>query len=86
MAKISGLGRGLENIFSENAIEENNELTKLQKGETDTVIFSEDDEQFQAFGLLVLFLLIIEVCVLESKNPLLKNVSLFKKKRITHEE
>lgn len=64
----------------------NNELTKLQKGETDTVIFSEYDEQFQAFGLLVLFLLIIEVCVLESKNPLLKNVSLFKKKRITHEE
>ena len=63
-----------------------NELTKLQKGETDTVIFSEYDEQFQAFGLLVLFLLIIEVCVLESKNPLLKNVSLFKKKRITHEE
>lgn len=30
MAKTSGLGRGLENIFSENAIEENNEITKLK--------------------------------------------------------
>lgn len=30
MAKTSGLGRGLENIFSDNAIEENNEITKLK--------------------------------------------------------
>ena len=58
----------------------NNELTKLQKGELSSVIYSEYDEQFQAFGILVLLLLIIEVCVLESKNPLLKNVKLFKKK------
>lgn len=30
MAKISGLGRGLENIFSDNAIEEKSDITKLK--------------------------------------------------------
>lgn len=58
----------------------NNELTKLQKGETSSVIYSEYDEQFQAFGILALLLLIVEICVLEARNPLLRNVKLFKKK------
>ena len=58
----------------------NNELTKLQKGETESVIYSEYDEQFQAFGILVMLLLIAEVCLLERKNPLFKNVKLFKRK------
>ena len=57
----------------------NDELIKLQKGETDSVIYSEYDEQFQAFCILVLLLLIIEVCILESKNPLLRRFSLFGK-------
>jgi len=59
----------------------NDELTKLQSGETNSVIFSEYNEQFQAFGLILIFLLIAEICVLESKNPLVKNVRLFKKKK-----
>jgi Ca-activated chloride channel family protein len=54
-------------------------LTKLQKGDLVTTIYSEYDEQFQAFGILVLLLLILEIVVMESKNPLLKNVKLFKK-------
>ena len=57
----------------------NDELTKLQKGDLVTTIYSEYDEQFQAFGILVLLLLILEIVVMESKNPLLKNVKLFKK-------
>ncbi|MBQ9637034.1 MAG: VWA domain-containing protein [Prevotella sp.] len=57
----------------------NEELAKLQKGETDSVIYSEYDEQFQAFGILVLLLLIVEVCILESKNPVLRRFSLFGK-------
>lgn len=58
----------------------NDELTRLQKGETNAVIYSEYDEQFQAFGIIVLLLLIIEVCILDARNPLLKNVSLFRRK------
>ena len=56
----------------------NDALSKLQKGETSSVIYSEYDEQFQAFVLLALLLLIIDVCLMERKNPLLKNFSLFK--------
>ena len=58
----------------------NAELARLQKGEIQTTLYSEYDEQFQAFGILVLLLLIIEICILESKNPLLKNIKLFRKK------
>jgi Ca-activated chloride channel family protein len=56
------------------------ELDKLEKKETKSTIYSDFDEQFQAVGILVLLLLIIEVCLQEIKNPLLKNVSLFKRK------
>jgi len=55
------------------------ELDKLSKKETQTTIYSDYDEQFQAFGILALLLLVIEVCLLESKNPLMRRVSLFKK-------
>ena len=58
----------------------NNELDKLSKKETATTIYSDYDEQFQAFGILVILLLIIEICILDRTNPLLKNLSLFKRK------
>lgn len=57
----------------------NNDLAKLQKGETDAVIYSEYDEQFQAFGLLVILLLIIEACLLEVQSPVIRNIKFFKK-------
>lgn len=57
----------------------NDELTKLQKGETDSVIYSEYDEQFQAFGIIVLLLMIADVCLLEARNALMKNWRLFKR-------
>jgi len=59
----------------------NDQITKLQKGDTDSVIYSEYNEQFQAFAVLALLILIVEVCILEAKNPKLKNVRLFKRKK-----
>ena len=59
------------------------ELEKLAKKETKATVYSDYDEQFQAFGILALLLLIIEVCLLESKNPLLKRVSLFGSRKKT---
>lgn len=59
----------------------NDELGKLQKGNTSSVVYSEYNEQFQAVGLLVLLLLIAEICVLEARNPRLKNIVLFKRKK-----
>jgi len=59
----------------------NNELDQLSKKETQATIYSAYDEQFQAVGILALLLIIIEACLLERKNPLLKNVKLFNKKK-----
>ena len=58
----------------------NDELAKLQKGETSSVIYSEYDEQFQAFAILALILLVIETFIMESRNPLLRKVSLFRRR------
>ena len=58
-----------------------NELDKLSKKETTTTMYSEFDEQFQAFGVLALLLLILEICILDRKNLLLKNLSLFGKRK-----
>ena len=57
------------------------ELDKLAKKEISTTIYSDFDEQFQAVGILALLLLIIEACLLESKNPLMRNWSLFGRKK-----
>ena len=56
-----------------------NALDKLAKKEISSTIYSDFDEQFQAVGIIVLLLLILEICILEIKNPLLKRVSLFKR-------
>ena len=57
-----------------------NELDKLSKKETSTTVYSDYDEQFQAFGILALLLLIFEICILDRRNPLMKKLSLFKRK------
>lgn len=59
----------------------NSELDKLAKKETSSTIYSDYDEQFQAFGLIALLLLIIETCLLDRKNPLFRNVRLFARRK-----
>jgi len=54
-----------------------NELDKLAKKETSTTVYSDYDEQFQAFGILALLLLVLEICILDRRNPLLKRISFF---------
>ncbi|NPD92667.1 vWA domain-containing protein [Xylanibacter muris] len=54
-----------------------NELSKLSKKETSSTIYSDYDDQFQAFAIIILILLCIEICVLECKNPLLQRFRLF---------
>ena len=55
-------------------------MAKLSKKDMNSTIYSEYDEQFQAFGILAILVLIAEICMLDRKNPLLKNVKLFRKK------
>ena len=54
-----------------------NELAKLSKKEMQSIVYSDYDEQYQAFGVIVLILLIIEICLLERKNPLAKRINIF---------
>ena len=58
----------------------NKELSKLQSGISDTVVYSECNEQFQIFGIILLLLLIVETILLESRNPLFKQINLFRDK------
>lgn len=60
----------------------NDELAKLQKGDTESVIYSEYAEQFQAVCIIILILLILEVCLLEVQNSKLKKMNLFSSKRM----
>lgn len=59
----------------------NNDLARLQRGDSEAVIYNAYDEQFQAFGILVILLLVVEACILEAKNPLLKNIKLFRRRQ-----
>ena len=52
---------------------------KLAKKEMESAVYSEYDEQFQAVALLVLLALVLDVLIVERKNPLFKNIKLFRK-------
>jgi Ca-activated chloride channel family protein len=41
-------------------------------------VYTEFDEQFQVLAWMALVLLVIEMLILERKNPLFKNVRIFK--------
>lgn len=56
----------------------NAEINKLAKADVETQVCTEFDEQFQVLAWLALILLIAELLILERKNPLFKNVKLFK--------
>ena len=56
----------------------NEQIAKLAKSDVESQVFTEFDEQFQALAWLILILLVVEMLILERKNPLFKNVRLFK--------
>ena len=57
------------------------EIDKLAKADVETTIFTEFDEQFIVVAWIALILLVLEVLVLERKNPLFKNIKLFDKEK-----
>ena len=56
----------------------NEEISKLAKTDVESQVFTDFDEQFQALAWLILILLVVEMLILERKNPLFKNIRLFK--------
>lgn len=57
----------------------NNELSKMQKNEVASVVYSEYDDQFQVVGIIAILLLILEVVISECKPAWQKQMSLFRK-------
>ena len=56
----------------------NDEIAKLSKKDVESQVYTEFDEQFQVIAWIVLILLILEMLILERKNPFFRNVKLFK--------
>jgi Ca-activated chloride channel family protein len=56
----------------------NEEIAKLAKNDVESQVYTEFDEQFQVLAWMALVLLVVEMLLLERKNPLFKNVRIFK--------
>lgn len=53
------------------------EIDKLAKGDIESAVYSEYDEQFQVMAWIALILLLIEMLLMVKKNPRFKNINLF---------
>ena len=80
--EIAAAGQGAY-IYVDNSSYAQEQLSgyvdKLAKKEMESAVYSEYDEQFQAVALLVLLVLVLDVLIVERKNPLFKNIKLFRK-------
>ena len=79
--EIAKAGNGMYiRVDNSNSAEKilNEEIGKLAKEDVESQVFTDFDEQFQVLAWLVLILLVVEMLILERKNPLFKNVRLFK--------
>ncbi|MDE6173290.1 MAG: VWA domain-containing protein [Bacteroides sp.] len=55
------------------------EINKMAKADVETQVYTEFNEQFQAIAWIILLLLSVEMLILGRKNPLFRNIHLFKK-------
>ncbi len=80
--EIAAAGKGAY-IYVDNSSSAKEKLSgyvdKLAKTEMESTVYSEYDEQFQAVALLALLLLVLDVLVVERKNPLFRRIKLFRK-------
>lgn len=79
--KIATAGNGAYfYVDNSNAAEKalQKEIDKLAKADVETTIYTEYDEQFQIIAWMILIILLIEIFICESRNPRLRNFSLFK--------
>jgi len=83
LSKIAAAGNGTFYSATESNIGLNQlytELNKLNKSEIETKVYSEYDDQFHYFIAFALFLIIIDIFILERKSKYFRNFSLFANK------
>lgn len=54
------------------------EFDKLAKADVETTVYTEYDEQFAIIAWIILVIMLFEIFICESRNPRLRNFSLFK--------
>lgn len=59
----------------------NQEINKMAKADVESKVYTEFNEQFQVIAWVILLLLLLEILILERKNPLFKNIRLFSNKK-----
>ena len=57
------------------------EINKMAKADVEIQVYTEFNEQFQAVAWFILILLLVEMLILERKNPLFRNIHLFSNKK-----
>ena len=57
------------------------EIDKMAKADVETQVYTEFNEQFQAIAWIIFLLLLIEMLILERKNPLFRHIHLFSNKK-----
>jgi len=57
------------------------EINKMAKADVETQVYTEFNEQFQAVAWIILLILLVEMLILECKNPLFSNIHLFSNKK-----
>ena len=53
------------------------EIDKLAKADLETTVYSNYNEQFMVLAWIIFIFLLIDILILEKKNPLFKNIKLF---------
>ena len=55
----------------------NQEINKMAKSDVESKVYTDYNEQFQVIAWMILLLLLVEMLILDRKNPLFKNIRLF---------
>ena len=79
--RIASAGKGAYfYVDNSNAAEKalQKEIDKLAKADVETTVYTKYDEQFGIIAWIILVILLIEIFICESRNPWLRNFSLFK--------
>jgi len=78
--EIAAAGKGVY-VRSDNASSAlrvlSKEIDRMTKADIESAVYSEYDEQFQSLAWIVLFLLLVDVIILERRTSLFRNVKLF---------
>lgn len=82
--KIAEAGKGTYIHIDNSSLAEeilDKEISKMQKGEIENIVYSDFDEQYQAVGILAILLLIAEVVIMEARNKTTERWNLFVRKK-----